>query len=70
MLRHRYPDIQRHQTAHREFLDRIGGLQSKVETGRPEAIPELFNYVSGWLMDHMVKEDKALAHFLNQRRAA
>ena len=41
-----------------------------VSLRRPEAATAFFDYVSGWLSNHIRKEDGALAAFLKQRKAA
>jgi len=70
MAKHRYAAADDHRHNHKAFLDRIAGLKAGVEANRPEAVSQLFDYVSTWLGDHIRNEDQVLAVFLRERKLA
>jgi methyl-accepting chemotaxis protein len=71
MSRRSYPGLDEHRRHHAQFLDRFSSLKSAVEAGRPGAGAEFFDYVSGWLGNHIRHEDGAFAAFLRgEKRAA
>jgi methyl-accepting chemotaxis protein len=65
-----YRDADKHRRDHKAFLERIATLKAGVEANRTEAVSELFDYVSGWLAEHIRTDDKALALFLRDRKMA
>ena len=70
MAKHHYQDAASHHAGHKAFLDRIPALKRAIEEKRPNASAELFEYAATWLQNHISKDDKALALFLRQKRAA
>jgi methyl-accepting chemotaxis protein len=71
MSRRGYPGLDEHRRHHAQFLDRFSSLKSAVEAGRSGAGAEFFDYVSGWLGNHIRYEDGAFAAFLRgEKRAA
>jgi methyl-accepting chemotaxis protein len=70
MSRGRYPDMDNHRRAHREFLERLPELRRSLEMNTPEATSKLFEFVAGWLKKHIGSEDRALAEFLRVKKAA
>ncbi|CAA7620246.1 Methyl-accepting chemotaxis protein (fragment) [Candidatus Terasakiella magnetica] len=70
MAKHGYGQIDAHRRNHADFLDKVHQMRDAVQTGRANAASELFDYVSTWLVQHIRKEDGALARFLAEKRAA
>ncbi len=68
MAKHRYADIERHRCAHKGFLEQIALLRTGIESDSPNAVPQLFDFASTWLPDHIRGEDKALGSFLRNSR--
>jgi methyl-accepting chemotaxis protein len=70
MAQHRYGGADDHRRHHKAFLERIAGLKAAIEANQPEAVPQLFDYVATWIGNHVRNDDKALALFLRDKRAA
>ncbi|MDR3437041.1 bacteriohemerythrin [Telmatospirillum sp.] len=65
-----FADLAAHRRLHQEFLARFDVLRGALASGRDGAAAELFEYVSGWLTDHIQNKDHAFAVFVQRRRAA
>ena len=65
-----YPGLSRHQGVHKSFLANIDRLRQQLAAGSPEAGNQLFEYMSTWIVEHIQKEDKAIAAFIAARKAA
>ncbi|BAE52960.1 bacteriohemerythrin [Paramagnetospirillum magneticum] len=65
-----YGDGEAHRRSHKAFQERIRALRTGIETNHPEAVSQLFDYVSDWFPDHIRNEDMALALFLRDRKMA
>jgi hemerythrin-like metal-binding protein len=70
MSRMGFPGFAAHRAQHQNFLARFEGLKRELESGRPDAANTLFEFCTDWLKDHIQGEDKAVAAFRPQRRAA
>ena len=62
------PEAARHKAKHQEFLTRFDGLTREVENGRPATA--LLELCASWLKDHILGEDRPMAAFLINMRAA
>ena len=49
---------------------RFDELKKQVEAGDANAATAAFEFVSNWLTQHIQTEDKAVAQFMSERRAA
>jgi methyl-accepting chemotaxis protein len=65
-----YPDLAKHAKAHDGFMVRFHELKRQAEAGDPKAAISTFEFVSNWLTQHIQTEDKAVAKFMRERRAA
>ena len=70
MTRHGYPAIDDHRRRHAEFLTKFEGLKREVEAGKDGATGRMFQYVAGWLKDHIRHEDGRIAAFLREKKVA
>ncbi|MBI3443976.1 MAG: bacteriohemerythrin [Magnetospirillum sp.] len=70
MARHAYPALDSHRRGHQAFFQRVDQLRAALAAGQGQAAAEMFDYVSTWLVEHIRKEDGALARFLAERKAA
>jgi len=70
MAAHHYAAANNHRANHKIFLERMVGLKAGVEANRANASAELFDFVSTWLQQHICSDDKPLALFLKQAKAA
>jgi methyl-accepting chemotaxis protein len=70
MNRAGYPDLTQHRREHQDFLSRFDAFKRDVEGERADAPNALFEFCANWLKGHILGDDKAMAAFLKQRRAA
>ncbi|KIL99696.1 hypothetical protein CCC_03868 [Paramagnetospirillum magnetotacticum MS-1] len=70
MSRSAYAEIETHRRSHHAFFERVDPLRAAIAAGSAEAGGELFDYVATWLSQHIRKDDKALAAFLAEKKAA
>ncbi|CUW38153.1 Methyl-accepting chemotaxis protein [Magnetospirillum sp. XM-1] len=70
MTRNAFPGIEEHRRRHREFFDKFEGLKREVEAGKEGATGKLFQFVAGWLKDHIRHEDGKIAAFLREKKVA
>jgi len=68
MSKHGYPDTSTHRSQHKAFLDRLGQLRAAVESDKPGASAQFFDYVATWMQEHIKKDDRALSVFLREKR--
>lgn len=65
-----YPELAKHAKSHEGFMVRFHELKRQAEAGDPKAATSTFEFVSNWLTQHIQTEDKAVARFMRERRAA
>ncbi len=68
MTAHGYPDLPRHRGEHQRLTRQVLGFQPRLEgesAGR--ATMELLVFLHGWLIHHILAEDKRYGPFLNER---
>ncbi|MHB8763203.1 MAG: bacteriohemerythrin [Deferrisomatales bacterium] len=65
----RYPGLARQRREHEAFLGRVFALAERLERGDAELSDDLFAFLRGWLLDHILGEDRKLAGFLGDREA-
>lgn len=68
MKEYGYPEDQAHLDEHKSFIRRVITANSCDKSGMcgPDAI-KLFQFLSGWLHDHIPGTDRALGRFLKER---
>jgi hemerythrin-like metal-binding protein len=70
MRRHNYPDLAKHQAAHKAFVGRFRDVSQNLEAGRAIDAAGFFDFVAGWFKDHMRDHDGPLARYLKLKQAA
>lgn len=67
MVSNDYPGYQEHREKHREFSAKAKEIEDFIEASDDYCgSHELFRYLSEWLVDHIMIEDKKLGVFLNE----
>ncbi|ATG91917.1 bacteriohemerythrin [Methylomonas koyamae] len=56
----------KHSKEHREFVDKIRGVQSEAEHDRSAISRDLLDFLVDWLCHHILKTDKLMAISLNK----
>ncbi len=59
-----YPQLDQHKEKHRFFIDRIKTLREDFSAGNPEVCRELYDFLSEWFRNHVLKYDKETIAFL------
>ncbi|WP_448188741.1 bacteriohemerythrin [Azospirillum sp. sgz301742] len=65
-----YPDLSTHRSAHEGFFRTFDALKRRVEAKEKNASTALFEFLSTWLKEHILKHDKEIALYMRNRRAA
>jgi len=69
MKKSNYPDVFRHQGEHKKLVGDVLAQKAKFDSG--EALSsELLSFLRDWLVNHILKTDKALASSLRERAVA
>ena len=63
----RYPDLLRHRREHERLTAQIFALAEKHEAGDGEICIAVMEFLKGWLIEHILHEDKKIAAHLAER---
>lgn len=66
MEKHQYPQRSAHLAEHRKLIDKLGCFKAEFGHGAPISI-ELIAFVRDWLVNHILKVDRALVRDLTSR---
>ena len=67
MLQQGYSAREQHLEQHRKLIADVSSFKQQFETGDASISVELMIFIRDWLMNHIMKVDKALARELNSR---
>jgi methyl-accepting chemotaxis protein len=70
MSRSAYPALAAHQANHHKFLDNVVRLKKDLEHGKDGASNALFDFLAGWTRQHFSHDDRDMAAFLRENKAA
>ena len=70
MRRHNYPEVTKHQAAHKAFISRFRTVAQTLEAGQTVDAAGFFDFVAGWFKEHMRDHDGPLAQYLKVKQAA
>jgi len=65
-----YTDIAKHRQDHELFLRQFEIRKSDLQSGKANAGNAFFEFCSEWLKEHIQRDDRAFADYLQQRKAA
>lgn len=70
MKRHYYPAFPSHKAEHTAFIGRFYDLRDAMDRdgATPELAARLAEWLGGWLVEHIGRQDKALGAFLRETR--
>lgn len=64
-----YPDYERHRQIHRALTGQVLLMAEKyVRTPTHEVKQDLIDFLSAWLVEHIIKEDRKLGAYLKGKR--
>jgi hemerythrin-like metal-binding protein len=70
MALHRYPGAVAHTAIHEALIKQVAELVQKYEAGQGVLTLSVLDFLERWLVDHIGKEDKDLAAFLDAKGIA
>ena len=60
----KYPDIDKHVKAHRDFIEELLKVQRNYEGGAALSIIELCTFLARWIKEHTSKMDTAFGPYI------
>ncbi len=63
-----YPDKDRHKAIHQEFRESIEDFQNKLANDETEINHYVFDYLSDWLINHILQIDQEAAVYIRKAR--
>ena len=67
MQTHGYSDREKHLEEHRKLIQSVTDFKQQFDSGQASVSIELMGFIRDWLVNHILKVDKALARELNSR---
>ncbi len=64
MEKYEYPDTEYHKSAHRKFIKRLKDLRKSHSTFSQDAIDKLLTEIKGWILNHILENDKKLGWYI------
>ncbi|WP_305043529.1 bacteriohemerythrin [Geoalkalibacter sp.] len=61
-----YPEFESHKQEHDELVKRVIELKARFEKGEKVFSSDVFNFLKGWLINHIQGTDKKFGPYLNQ----
>lgn len=59
-----YPRLEEHKVLHKEFIDKVNKFKDEYLHNDPLLNFELFNYLSDWVLTHIVQEDSKYKDYI------
>ncbi len=71
MRRHGYPDYVLHLGHHQHFIEELARIEKMYDRSglSPELVTRMAGYITDWLSQHFVVDDRRLAEYLRAQRA-
>lgn len=66
MTKYHYPGLAHHQDQHDHFVRTVFELQNDYRDGRLDLALPVLEFLKDWLSNHILKEDKAYAVYIQQ----
>ncbi len=58
MRQHNYPDLENHKSIHELFVNKVSVAAEKLKAGERVAPADLYNFLKGWLVNHIEEQDR------------
>jgi len=62
-----YPDAEAHKKEHAEFIEKVSGFSKGKTRGELSLTIEVLQFLSDWLINHILKTDKAYVAFFRKK---
>jgi hemerythrin-like metal-binding protein len=71
MRRHGYPDYAEHLSHHQHFVEELSRIEKMYDRNglSSDLVARMAGYITDWLSEHFVGDDRRLAKFLREGRA-
>ncbi len=70
MRRYEYPEYDFHKSEHEDFVAKVVQLERDYKSGKVALSMEVLNFLSDWLVTHIVDTDKEMGVFLVKQGAS
>ncbi len=70
MIESEYPNTKLHQAQHRQLVEKVVKLQQKFEKSGKRITREMMDFLTYWLKNHILVDDKAFSEHYNSAPAA
>ncbi len=60
-----YPDVTKHMSIHKEFVDKLKNYHQEVKDGNIKTTYDLMTFLRDWLLDHIMGTDKTYLSYIN-----
>lgn len=67
--KYRYPELESHRSAHKDFRNRVYILHKEFSEGKPVLTAEVVEYLRDWLKQHVLNVDQQYAPHLKMAGA-
>jgi hemerythrin len=68
LAKHHYPALAAQKAMHQHFIDKIAGFDKMLENNDIALGIQLIQFLTDWLIKHIIVEDKKYSSFLNEKR--
>jgi len=65
-----YPEFDSHKEEHQTFIDKVEVFKSHLVANTPKLRDEVISFLTDWLNDHIIREDKKLTPYIRQHQAS
>lgn len=69
MEKYRYPELESHKAAHKDFRNKFYTLHKEFSEGKPVLTAEVVEYLRDWLKQHVLNVDQKYAPYLKRAGA-
>ena len=63
----KYPGFNPHKKIHDKILAKANALKKEFDDGKSTVALDILMFLENWLIEHILKEDKKYAAFINQQ---
>lgn len=65
--KYKYPEIEQHKVKHKKLVTQIVDFKADLDAGRAGISMDLMNFLTNWLKEHILYEDKKYVPFLKDK---
>jgi len=67
LVEFKFPELEAHKAEHQELMDQVQLYHDRIKTGESLDASELLEFLSHWLLDHILGMDMEYGPYLNRR---